>query len=47
MAAGLAMLVAGWTGRSIAQAKLEAGREQMAVSYLIDLDPRVLAKLPH
>jgi len=47
VAAGVAVAVAGWTGRSIAQAKLEAGREKMVVSYLVDLDPRVMAKLPH
>jgi hypothetical protein len=43
--AGLAIAVGGWTGHVVAQAKLEASREQMAVSYLSELDPRVLAKL--
>jgi hypothetical protein len=47
VAVGLTIAAAGWTGRSIAQAKLEAGREKMVVSYLVDLDPRVMAKLPH
>jgi hypothetical protein len=41
----LAVLAAGWTGRSVAQARLDAGREQMVVSYLGNLDPRVLARL--
>lgn len=41
----LGIAVAGWTGHSVAQAKLDAGREQMVVSYLGELDPRVLAKI--
>lgn len=45
VAAGLAVIAAGWAGRAVAQAKLDAGREQMVVSYLGDLDPRVLAKI--
>src|SRR5688572_13953504 len=47
LVAGLAVVAAGWTGRTIAHAKLEAGRDKMVVSYLVELDPRVLAKLPH
>jgi len=47
LVAGLAVVAAGWTGRTIAQAKIDAGRETMVVSYLVNLDPRVLAKLPH
>ena len=43
----LAVAVAVWTGHSAAQAKLEESREKMVVSYLVDLDPRVLAKIPH
>jgi hypothetical protein len=31
----------------MARAKLEAERERMVVSYLTELDPRVLAKLDH
>lgn len=42
----LAMAAAGWTGHEAAQARLEAQRERMVVSYLGNLDPRVLAKLP-
>jgi hypothetical protein len=45
VAASLAMAVAGWTGRSVAQSKLDASREKMVVSYLVELDPRVMAKL--
>ena len=45
VAAGVAVVAAGWTGHTMAQAKLEAGREQMVVSYLGDLDPRVMAKV--
>jgi len=41
---GLAIVVAGWTGHTVARAKLDASRDQMVVSYLVELDPRVLAK---
>jgi len=41
----LAVVAAGWTGHSVARAKLEADREQMVVSYLGGLDPRVLVRL--
>jgi hypothetical protein len=40
-----AVTVAGWAGHAIARARLESGREQMVVTYLGGLDPRVLAKL--
>ena len=43
--AGLAIAVAGWAGHSAAHAKLEESRDQMVVSYLGKLDPRVMAKL--
>lgn len=45
--AAVAVAVAGWTGHTMARAKMEAGREQMVVTYLSELDPRVLAKLEH
>ncbi len=41
----VAVGVAGWTGHVAAQLKLESSREQMVVSYLGELDPRVMAKL--
>jgi hypothetical protein len=44
-AALVAIAAAGWTGRAVAQAKMENHREQMVVAYLGNLDPRVLAKL--
>lgn len=44
LAAAAAVAVAGWTGHSAARARLESGREEMVVSYLGNLDPRVLAK---
>jgi hypothetical protein len=44
-AAALAVVAAGWTGHSFARAKIDSGREQMVVSYLGNLDPRVIAKL--
>ncbi len=40
-----ALVVAGWTGHSFARAKVDASREKMVVSYLSNLDPRVIAKL--
>lgn len=47
MGAAVAVAVAGWTGHAMARAKLDSGRERMVVSYLSELDPRVLAKLDH
>jgi hypothetical protein len=45
VAAGLTVVVAGWTGRTLARARLDAARDQMVVSYLGAIDPRVMAKL--
>ncbi|MDO8543649.1 MAG: hypothetical protein Q7S40_24680 [Opitutaceae bacterium] len=45
VAAGLAIVTAGWAGHSVARAQLESSREQMVVNYLGNLDPRVMAKL--
>lgn len=45
VAAMLALVTAGWGGRAIAQARLDAGREAMVVSYLSGLDPRVITKV--
>ena len=47
VAGALAVVVAGWTGHSVARAKLDASREKMVVSYLVELDPRVMARAPH
>lgn len=44
-AAMVALVAAGWGGRAIAHARLEAERNAMVVSYLSALDPRVLSKL--
>lgn len=44
LAAAVAVAAAGWTGHSVARAKLDSSREEMVVSYLGNLDPRVLAK---
>ena len=43
--AAFAVIAAGWSGRALAESRLEARREAMVVSYLSGLDPRVLAKL--
>jgi hypothetical protein len=45
MTAGLAFVTAAWAGHSVAQAKLAASRQEMVVSYLGELDPRVMARL--
>ena len=37
--------VAGFAGRAVAQARVQADREAIVVSYLVDLDPRVQAVL--
>jgi anti-sigma factor RsiW len=44
-AAVLAAIAAGWTGHAAARAKIDDHRDQMVVSYLGNLDPRVMAKL--
>lgn len=45
VAAVVTVVGATFTGHALAQSKIEAGREEMAVSYLVNLDPRVLANL--
>ena len=41
--AGLAVVAAGWAGHAAARAKLAADRDQMVVTYLGAIDPRVVA----
>lgn len=41
----MALIAAGWGGHAMAQARLDAERDAMVVSYLNGLDPRVLTKL--
>lgn len=43
----LAVMTAGWAGRSVAHAKLESSREEMVADYLGKIDPRVIANLRH
>ncbi len=45
LATAIALVVAGWGGHALAQARLDADRNAMVVSYLSGLDPRVLTKL--
>ncbi len=45
VAAVLTFGVAGFAGRAIAQARVQADREAMVVSYLVELDPRAQAVL--
>ncbi|MEY4202260.1 MAG: hypothetical protein RLZZ265_4000 [Verrucomicrobiota bacterium] len=45
VAGAVALVAASWTGHLFARAKLDSSREQMVVSYLGNLDPRVMAKL--
>jgi hypothetical protein len=43
----VAAMVAGWAGMSAGRSRLAQEREAMVVSYLVELDPRVQAKLRH
>ena len=44
--ATIAVLIgAGWTGHAAGRAKMAADRDAMVVAYLVELDPRVQAKL--
>lgn len=45
VAAALAIMTASVAGVSAARARLSADRETMVVTYLVELDPRVQAKL--
>lgn len=45
LTAAVAVIGAGWTGHTAAQARLESSRHAMAETYLVELDPRVQAKL--
>ena len=45
VAAVLTVTAAGWAGVSVGRAQLDAKRDAMVVAYLVDLDPRVHAKL--
>ena len=41
----MAIIAAAWGGHAMAQARLDAERDAMVVTYLSGLDPRVLTKL--
>ena len=41
----VAVTSAGWAGVAAARAQLDARRDAMVVAYLVELDPRVQAKL--
>jgi hypothetical protein len=45
IAATVALVVAGWSGQAMAQARLDASRDAIVISYLSGLDPRVITKL--
>ena len=45
LAAVVAISIAGLGGRAAGKARLDAAREAMATAYLVELDPRVQAKL--
>lgn len=45
IAAALVLFGAGLGGHIVAQVRLDANREAMAVAYLVELDPRVQAML--
>lgn len=46
LAGACVVALSGVTGRGLAEARLAADRERMVVSYLVELDPRVMAGLP-
>jgi hypothetical protein len=43
LAAMLVLGAAGFTGRALAQARVQADREALVASYLVELDPRIQA----
>jgi hypothetical protein len=45
VAACVTLIASGWAGNAASQAQLDAAREKMVVSYLVELDPRVQANL--
>ncbi len=45
VAATVVIGAAAYTGHATAQARVRADREALAVTYLVDLDPRVQAEL--
>ena len=45
VAAVLVFSAAGYTGRALARAHVQADREAIVVTYLVELDPRVQALL--
>lgn len=45
LAAVLAVGAAGFAGRTLAQTRVQADREAIVVTYLVELDPRVQAVL--
>lgn len=45
LVAVLALSAAGYTGSALARARVQADRETIVVTYLVDLDPRVQALL--
>ncbi len=45
LAAVLALSAAGYTGSAMARARVQADREAIVATYLVDLDPRVQALL--
>lgn len=45
LTAVLTVGVAGLAGRALAQARVQADREMIVVSYLVELDPRIQAVL--
>jgi len=45
ISATMAMVVAGYTGNSLARSHVRTDRENLVVTYLVNLDPRVQAAL--
>jgi hypothetical protein len=45
LVAVVTLFASGWVGHAAGRAKMDAARDAMVVSYLVDLDPRVQASL--
>lgn len=45
VAAACIVTLSGWAGSTAGKAKLDAARDEMVIAYLVELDPRVQARL--
>jgi hypothetical protein len=45
LATACIIALSGWAGLTVGKARLDAARDEMVVAYLVELDPRVQARL--